>query len=49
MIADGGVYTVGDHAYYRIEFVDNTYLKYLHVVTVKFVDDAGIYNYVRNL
>ncbi|EGR32811.1 hypothetical protein IMG5_070100 [Ichthyophthirius multifiliis] len=42
-------YVVGEHMYVRIQFVDNTYTKYLHVVTVKFVDDAGIYNYVRNV
>ncbi|EGR30407.1 hypothetical protein IMG5_132790 [Ichthyophthirius multifiliis] len=43
------VYTVGNHMYVRILFKDNSYTKYLHVVTVKFIDDAGIYNYVRNI
>ncbi|EGR28004.1 hypothetical protein IMG5_185060 [Ichthyophthirius multifiliis] len=41
-------YIVGDHMYVRIQFVDNTYKKFLTVVSVKFVDDRGIYNYEKN-
>lgn len=34
--------------YVRIQFVDNTYTKYLTVVSVKFSDDFGIYRYLKN-
>ncbi|EGR34488.1 hypothetical protein IMG5_009740, partial [Ichthyophthirius multifiliis] len=42
-------YQVGQHMYVRIQFKDNTYKKYLNIKAVKFVDDKGIYSYVRNV
>jgi hypothetical protein len=41
-------HVINDNFYVRIQFKDNSYTNFLHVVSVKFIDNGGIWVYERN-